>query len=110
MCGCSCLSLLIPPILCRNAIRSAKVGGTVVYSTCTLAPAQNECVVENAAAIVDKHFGIEVVEKSLSGLAAHLRGTGLFRISEQSQRGLLVLPSILSNFGPMYVCKLQRVK
>uniref|UniRef100_A0A914DM51 NOL1/NOP2/Sun domain family member 4 n=1 Tax=Acrobeloides nanus TaxID=290746 RepID=A0A914DM51_9BILA len=28
-----------------NALRSVKVGGTVVYSTCSLAPNQNDVVV-----------------------------------------------------------------
>jgi len=38
-----------------------------------------------------------------------LKRTGLYRFSDQQQRGSLVLPYIVSNFGPMFICKLQRI-
>jgi 16S rRNA C967 or C1407 C5-methylase (RsmB/RsmF family) len=38
-----------------NALRSVRVGGSVVYSTCTLSPSQNEAVVENAAVLAQQH-------------------------------------------------------
>lgn len=93
-----------------NALRATKVGGSVVYSTCTLSPTQNECVVENTAALARQHFGIEVVEQSLSQLENQLRNTHLFRFSEKCQRGTMVVPFIRSNYGPMYVCKLLRTR
>ncbi|VDN24143.1 unnamed protein product [Gongylonema pulchrum] len=43
-----------------NALRSVRVGGCVVYSTCALSPVQNEAVVENGVAIAEEHFGISV--------------------------------------------------
>uniref|UniRef100_A0AC34F181 SAM-dependent MTase RsmB/NOP-type domain-containing protein n=1 Tax=Panagrolaimus sp. ES5 TaxID=591445 RepID=A0AC34F181_9BILA len=86
-----------------NALRSLKVGGTVVYSTCSLSPMQNDSVVENAAVIAEQEFGIKCLEKPLSQLRNHLEPSGLFRFSKNYQRGLLVLPNLLSNFGPMYV-------
>jgi len=93
-----------------NALRSAKVGGSVVYSTCSLAPTQNECVVENAAALVKQNFGIDVVEQSTKRLENQLRNTYLFRFSEKCQRGSMIVPNIRSNYGPMYICKLLRTK
>ena len=42
-------------------MRSVKVGGSVVYSTCTLSSMQNEGVVENAAAIANQRFGLKVL-------------------------------------------------
>ncbi|CAJ0567473.1 unnamed protein product, partial [Mesorhabditis spiculigera] len=92
-----------------NALRSAKKGGSVVYSTCTLSPAQNEAVVQNAVAIAEQQFGIRVVEESLTLLKRHLELTGLFRFANNTQHGLLLLPFIPSNFGPMYICKLHRL-
>uniref|UniRef100_A0A0K0DB62 NOL1/NOP2/Sun domain family member 4 n=1 Tax=Angiostrongylus cantonensis TaxID=6313 RepID=A0A0K0DB62_ANGCA len=93
-----------------NSLRSVKVGGSVVYSTCTLSSIQNEAVVGNAAAIADQKFGIRVIEESLSQLVNHLSSTGLYRFSDQCRTGALVLPYLPSNFGPMYVCKLTRLK
>ncbi|VDK78576.1 unnamed protein product [Onchocerca ochengi] len=43
-----------------NALRSVRVGGCIVYSTCALSPVQNDGVIENAVAIADEHFGIKV--------------------------------------------------
>ncbi|KAI6184370.1 5-methylcytosine rRNA methyltransferase NSUN4 [Aphelenchoides bicaudatus] len=96
--------------LLLNALRSVKVGGSVVYSTCTLSPTQNESVIENTAALARRHFGINVVEQSLSRLENHLKNTFLFRFADKCQRGLLVVPNIRSNYGPMYVCKLLRTR
>ncbi|VBB32388.1 unnamed protein product [Acanthocheilonema viteae] len=44
----------------HNALRSVRVGGCIVYSTCTLSPVQNDGVIENGVAIADEHFGIKV--------------------------------------------------
>ncbi len=46
--------------LLRSAISSTKPGGTIVYSTCTLSPEENEEVVQWA---IDKANGAVVVEK-----------------------------------------------
>ncbi|GMR37316.1 hypothetical protein PMAYCL1PPCAC_07509, partial [Pristionchus mayeri] len=86
-----------------NALRALRVGGSVVYSTCTLSPSQNEAVVENAAAIADERFGIKCVEESLSSLREHLTSSGLFRFSDGCTRGFLVLPFLPSNFGPIMI-------
>ena len=87
-----------------------KVGGTVVYSTCSLAPNQNDVVVDNAVSIAESKFGIKVVEKSLATLETRLVSSGLYRFSTNCHRGHLILPFLPSNFGPMYICKLQRIK
>ncbi|VDK21829.1 unnamed protein product [Anisakis simplex] len=92
-----------------NALRSVRSGGSVVYSTCSLSPIQNEVVVENAVAIARERFGIEAVELTLEQLRGHLISTSLFRFCENIRRGLLVIPFLPSNFGPMYVCKLKRL-
>uniref|UniRef100_A0AC35GSY7 SAM-dependent MTase RsmB/NOP-type domain-containing protein n=1 Tax=Panagrolaimus sp. PS1159 TaxID=55785 RepID=A0AC35GSY7_9BILA len=93
-----------------NAIRSLKIGGSIVYSTCSLSPMQNDAVIENAAVIAEQEFGIKCIEKPLVQLRNHLIPSGLFRFAKNYQRGLLVVPYILSNFGPMYVAKLQRIR
>uniref|UniRef100_A0A8R1IEA6 NOL1/NOP2/Sun domain family member 4 n=1 Tax=Caenorhabditis japonica TaxID=281687 RepID=A0A8R1IEA6_CAEJA len=92
-----------------NALRSVKVGGSVVYSTCTLSPSQNEAVVENSVAIARNDFGIETVEESLHQLVSHMTASGLYRFHE-TPLGALVVPFLPSNFGPMYICKLTRLQ
>uniref|UniRef100_A0A1I7TF55 NOL1/NOP2/Sun domain family member 4 n=1 Tax=Caenorhabditis tropicalis TaxID=1561998 RepID=A0A1I7TF55_9PELO len=92
-----------------NALRSVKIGGSVVYSTCTLSPSQNEAVVENAVAVARNEFGIETVEESLHQLVSHMTSSGLYRFHE-TPLGALVVPFLPSNFGPMYICKLTRLQ
>lgn len=94
----------------RNALRSVRVGGTVVYSTCTLSPMQNECVVENAVSLARDHYGMQIVEVSITKLENHLKNTTLFRFTDRCRRGTLIVPNVRSNFGPMYVCKLMRTQ
>lgn len=91
-----------------NGLRSVRRGGSVVYSTCSLSPVQNEVVVENALAIASEQFGIKAVELSLSQLVADLRRLQLYEIAN-CRVGSIVLPFLPSNFGPMYFCKLQRI-
>ncbi|CAG9534755.1 unnamed protein product [Cercopithifilaria johnstoni] len=91
-----------------NALRSVRVGGCIVYSTCALSPVQNDGVIENGVAIADEHFGIKAVELSLSQMVSHFKS--IYRFSNEPRRGLLILPFLPSNCGPMYVCKLQRIQ
>nr|CDJ84684.1 Bacterial Fmu (Sun) eukaryotic nucleolar NOL1 Nop2p domain containing protein [Haemonchus contortus] len=93
-----------------NSLRAVKVGGSVVYSTCTLSSIQNEGVVGNAVAVAEQEFGVRVVEESLGQLVNHLTSSGLYRFSDQCRMGALILPFLPSNFGPMYLCKLTRLK
>ncbi|CAI5437747.1 unnamed protein product [Caenorhabditis angaria] len=92
-----------------NALRSVKIGGSVVYSTCTLSPSQNEAVVENAVAIVKKEYGMQIVEESLQQIVEHMTATGLYRF-HNTPIGALITPFLPSNFGPMYICKLTRLQ
>ncbi len=75
-----------------------------------MTPAQNEQVVENAVALAGTYYGIECVERSLEMLRKQLAVTGLYRFSPQCRRGITVIPWEPSNFGPMYVAKLERIK
>ena len=52
--------------LISAAITATKKGGTIVYSTCTLAPEENEEVIDFAI----KNFGVEVDKITVKGLKA----------------------------------------
>lgn len=54
------MCIQLKALIFSNALRSVRVGGSVVYSTCTLSPVQNETVVENAVAIASERFGLKV--------------------------------------------------
>jgi len=105
--------------LLESAIRACKPGGIVVYSTCTLAPAQNEGVVERAIENLatplsnKKQRGYKgsapiqceiVSTKSLEKHYAYF-----FNFHSKTPYGSLVLPHISNNFGPLYFCKIRRI-
>ena len=92
-------------------MKCVKPGGSVVYSTCTLSPIQNDGVVYDALKQSWAENRIEFVVEDLSVAMDPFRS--LMKISDKSTGhqpiyGQLVLPSVENNFGPMYFSKLTR--
>ncbi|KAM3965789.1 5-methylcytosine rRNA methyltransferase l(2)10685 [Aphomia sociella] len=94
-----------------NALRLVRVGGAVVYSTCSLSPIQNDGVVHMALKNAFQDHSVVAVVKdltaSLSGWSSTLQ-LGVGDIAPQY--GQLVVPSVGANFGPSYIARLVRVK
>ncbi|XP_050163013.1 5-methylcytosine rRNA methyltransferase NSUN4 [Myiozetetes cayanensis] len=93
--------------LLMAGILATKPGGDVVYSTCSLSPLQNECVVERAVEIAETQFNISVRVEDLSHFRTLFQDT--FSFFSGCRLGELVLPHLTANFGPMYFCKLHRM-
>lgn len=88
-------------------IQSCKPGGSVVYSTCTLAAVQNDGVVQAAVEELWETSDIDVAVEDLSPMADMFLQTFSFHLA--TRFGQLVLPCLTNNFGPMYFCKLKRL-
>lgn len=97
--------------LLTNALRLVKVGGTVVYSTCSLSPIQNDGVVHSALKNVFENYSVVATIKDLTASMAGFRSTlELGTDSAAPKYGQLVTPRVGANFGPSYISKLVRVK
>ena len=96
--------------LLRRAIEAVRPGGTVVYSTCTLSPVQNDGVVHMAIKTLWEDTDVEVVVKDMSDAMRPFYGSFWFARGCGVRYGQLVLPSVVNNFGPMYFAKIVRVK
>ncbi|XP_074659745.1 5-cytosine rRNA methyltransferase NSUN4-like [Tubulanus polymorphus] len=94
--------------LLLRALQLCKPGGSVVYSTCTLSMPQNDGVVQAALEDIWHESNIEVVVNDLKIIQYTF--SDYFTFFPACRFGLLVLPQIRNNFGPMYICKLTRIK
>ena len=97
--------------LLQSAMKCVKPGGSVVYSTCTLSPIQNDGVVYDALKQTWKNDGLEFIVEDLSTAIKPFRS--IMRFADEftatpSYYGQLVLPNVINNFGPMYFAKITR--
>ncbi|KAI4886041.1 hypothetical protein NFI96_028421, partial [Prochilodus magdalenae] len=89
-------------------IQATRPGGDVLYSTCSLSQLQNQCVVEQAISVAQQEMNITVQVRNLSSFVHMFSDT--FHFAPQPAVGELVLPHLCANFGPIYMCKLQRIR
>ncbi|XP_050440644.1 5-methylcytosine rRNA methyltransferase NSUN4 [Adelges cooleyi] len=94
-------------ILC-NALKNVAVGGTVVYSTCSLSPIQNDGVVKMAMKKIWEETNYQIVVKDLKKQFEPLHS--LYSFGKGLRLGQLVVPFLPLNYGPLYCCKLVKVK
>ncbi|XP_049876089.1 5-methylcytosine rRNA methyltransferase NSUN4 [Pectinophora gossypiella] len=97
--------------LLTNALSLVKVGGAVVYSTCSLSPVQNDGVVHMALKNAFETRSIIAAVKDLTPAVSALSSTLTFATGEIAPKyGQLVIPSLAANFGPSYISRLVRLK
>lgn len=90
--------------LLRKAEKLLKDGGTVVYSTCTITPIENEAVVSE----ISEETGLEL--ENISTDAKHVKGVKEFEnqeFGEEMDKTVRVYPHHL-NSGVIYVAKLTK--
>lgn len=92
-----------------NALKLVSVGGTVVYSTCSLSPIQNDGVVQVALKKAWQENNCVMVVKDMTEALLPLRCIYDFgRIG--LKYGHIVIPTCHNNWGPMYFCKIVKVQ
>lgn len=84
-------------LLC-SAFETLKVGGQLVYSTCSLSPLENDEVIRK---FIKKRGSRCQIQKQLFGASA--------AFLEESEFGWNWIPSEKNNAGPMFACRLERI-
>lgn len=91
-----------------NCLRLLKPGGSLVYSTCSLSPVQNDGVVHMGLQKAFQDHNVACTVKDLSFVIRLFTNIFKFESSQNLKYGQLVLPYLPANFGPMYFCKIVR--
>lgn len=76
------------------ALEAVKIGGHVLYSTCSIAPLENENIIEKLFSKREGRF--EVEQLSVPG-------------SEACKHGSIILPDSAQGKGPLYFCRIRRM-
>ena len=84
--------------LLSSALQTVTHNGTVVYSTCTLSPFENDGVIEKVLQ-GDKGRGLDVIPTP--------KLNSEFFSTVEMKYGVLVVPSDTRSWGPLYYCKLK---
>ncbi|XP_012535775.1 5-methylcytosine rRNA methyltransferase NSUN4 [Monomorium pharaonis] len=92
-----------------NALKIISVGGTVVYSTCSLSPIQNDGVVGMALKKAWEETNSVMIVKDMSEALNPLRC--LYEFGNFGLKyGHIAIPTLENNWGPMYFCKIVRIR
>lgn len=95
--------------LLQSALKCLKPGGSLVYSTCSLSPVQNDGVVYTALKQIWSDTRLEFVVNDLSDAIEPFREMMKLTSKVNNMRyGQMVLPYMPNNFGPMYFSKITR--
>lgn len=96
--------------LLKNGLKHLAPGGSLVYSTCTLSPVQNDGVVHRVLTELweETSLNFEVADLDLAVKPFKFM-CKIFGKREGVKYGQLVVPFLPNNFGPMYFCKINRV-
>lgn len=91
--------------LLLSALQTVVPGGIVVYSTCSMSVFENDAVIDEVLSECTQNNDLKV--EVLDSQFANQPIADMFNF-QQTQNGILVLPSKTKNWGPLYFCKLKR--
>jgi len=103
--------------LLMTALKAVKLGGRVVYSTCSISSEENDGVIEKMLLLLEKErkkgncawsVRIELGTKGADGMVADMRR--LDELSEATKYGRIVVPDHGDGrWGPLFFCVLTKV-
>lgn len=94
-----------------TALRAVRVGGTVLYATCSLSRDENDDVVDKARELVAKERKKYATRWDVAVRSGDLAGRGAEQWAESTRHGWIVLPDHPSGgrWGPLFFAVLEKV-
>merc|ERR1719300_915008 len=93
--------------LLKNGLLHLAPGGSLVYSTCTLSPMQNDGLVHNVLGQLweETNWNFEISDLNVAVKPFRFM-CKIYGRKEGLNYGQMVVPFLPNNFGPMYFCKI----
>lgn len=85
--------------LLASALRAVKVGGQVVYATCTLTPHENEEVLDEILDVFENRVAIKDAHQLIDSAGARLHAIGELELSQSMKNALRLWPHNLHTAG-----------
>ncbi len=92
--------------LIASALVCLKVGGELVYSTCTFAPEENEEVIDWVVRMAGTQVTIENINMKLSNFSTPIRSWRKQTYSKTIRNAVRVLPTKI--MGGFFICKIKK--
>ncbi|KAI1273928.1 S-adenosyl-L-methionine-dependent methyltransferase [Xylaria sp. FL0933] len=98
--------------LLMTALKAVRVGGHVLYATCSLSNDENDGVIEKGMELVQKERRKLGIQWDLAVRSGDLSAKGLEAWAEPTKHGWLVLPDHPSSgkWGPLFFALLEKVE
>lgn len=91
-------------LLC-SALLALKSGGSVVYSTCTLSPEENDGVLRK---LLKKKSDQVLLDQNFLNPTGSIEENSIMRLAEKTEFGYIFLPD-RCGFGPLFISRLNKV-
>ncbi|KAI1301079.1 S-adenosyl-L-methionine-dependent methyltransferase [Xylaria venustula] len=95
-----------------TALKAVRVGGRVLYATCSLSSDENDSVIEKGMELVQKERKKSGIRWNFAVRSGDLAGKGLESWAEPTKHGWLVLPDHASGgqWGPLFFALLEKIE
>ncbi|KAF2971771.1 hypothetical protein GQX73_g1814 [Xylaria multiplex] len=98
--------------LLMTALKAVRIGGRVLYATCSLSNDENDSVIEKGMELVQKEHKKSGIKWDFAVRSGDLTAKGLAEWAEPTKYGWLVLPDHPSGgkWGPLFFALLEKVE
>lgn len=98
---------LLQKKMLASALVSLKIGGVLVYSTCTFAPEENEEVIDWAVQMAGTQIEILPINLKLSNISPPLKRFRNHNYSKAIRLAVRVMPTKI--MGGFFICKIKKI-